>query len=375
MRSLLLDPRKAGFYQIGDSITYSKLEAIEYHNRTGDFPEWNFNRLVFDSLDWSSEPKQSLSEIYRNRCRQIRDAYDYVVLFYSGGSDSHNILQHWLTSGCKLDEIASYWNYEGSKDEFDLHNAEIKLVVMPMIEHLRNLGHDFVFRLIDHSQIDVDTLHSNDLFEYEMNCNVSINTVSRSTFRDKIADYRNMITSGKKVCFVWGIDKPQIFHDDKGHYIQFLDIMDQCSSPYAQKRYYQGWFDELFYWTPDMPELIQKQARLVKRFLDTSEDRSCFQTKKNKNGYSTKLGMYLKDNALRTLIYPFWNNDTFSNGKNVRMFFSTRAQWLWNSNLEEATRFVELGKSLFNKAGDYWVNDPKNIYKGFKCHASPHYYL
>lgn len=374
-KSIILDPKKAGFYQLKDKITFSKLEAIEHFNRTNEFPEWEFNRAAFDAVDWLTEPADTLSEIYSARCRQIREAYDYVILMYSGGSDSHNILQHWLSTGCKLDEIASYWNYEGSKDDLDLQNAEIKLVVFPMIQRLRDLGHDFRFRLIDHSVADLENIKSVSSIEYNINCNFSPNHLGKFTFRDSVPEWRRLISAGKKVCLLWGVDKPQVYLDDKGHYLQFFDFIDHCASPYVQNRFHLGWYDELFYWTPDMPEIVQKQARIVKRFLDTSEDQSCFQKEKSRNGYSTKLSLYLTDSALRKLIYPFWNDDIFSNGKNVRSFFSTRSQWLWDSNLEEANRFVEIGKSAFARAGTYWVNDHTDIFKGWKCHASPRYYL
>ena len=143
------DPFKHGFYEVNGYRTFSKMEAIEIQNRTGIFPEWNFNRYIFDNLNWAVEPSIDLYEIYKARARQIRDAYDYVVLFYSGGSDSVNILTAWMDADLKIDEIATVWNMEGAKDPNDYMNAEVDRVVLPGIKRLKDKGIEFKFRLID----------------------------------------------------------------------------------------------------------------------------------------------------------------------------------------------------------------------------------
>ena len=58
---------KFGYYKIGNKKTYSKLEAIELHDRTGVHPEWEFNSAEFSCYDWSKEPSESLGELYKNR--------------------------------------------------------------------------------------------------------------------------------------------------------------------------------------------------------------------------------------------------------------------------------------------------------------------
>ena len=136
---------KFGYYTVGDHKTYSKLEAIELQKRTGHFPEWNFNENVFSTVNWTREPDIDLWELYKARARQIRENYDYVVLWYSGGSDSHNMVSSWLDAGCKIDEIATFWNYEGSRDRNDLMNAEPQKVVFDKIKLLQERN-DFNFR-------------------------------------------------------------------------------------------------------------------------------------------------------------------------------------------------------------------------------------
>jgi asparagine synthetase B (glutamine-hydrolysing) len=98
---------KFGFYQVGDFRTYSKFEAIEQHTKTNKKLQWNFNDTIYRSYKWDQEPKESLSELYRQRAQQIREQYDYVVLWFSGGADSTNILNAFIDNNIKLDEVAS----------------------------------------------------------------------------------------------------------------------------------------------------------------------------------------------------------------------------------------------------------------------------
>ena len=95
-------PDRFGYYTVGTFKTYSKLMAILEHEKTGVHPQWHFNDEEFSAHDWKQEPQESLVELYRRRAQQIRDRYDYLVLFYSGGADSTNILQTFINNDIKL---------------------------------------------------------------------------------------------------------------------------------------------------------------------------------------------------------------------------------------------------------------------------------
>ena len=85
-----------GYYTVGGIKMYSQIEAVEISNKL-DLPiKWHFNDEVFSSLDWTVEPTETLAELYKKRCEQLREKYDYLVLYYSGGADSDNILNHFI---------------------------------------------------------------------------------------------------------------------------------------------------------------------------------------------------------------------------------------------------------------------------------------
>lgn len=358
-------PDKFGFYQVGNRSTYSKLEAFEWMQAEKTTAEWNFNRSVFDSLEWTKEPETDLWTMYKLRARQIREAYDYVVLFYSGGSDSHNILHAWLDAGLKIDEIATTWNYEATGDKQNHYNAEITNVVLPDIKTLKDAGHEFKFRLIDISQfcIDLFDVWVNE-FDYNVNFHFSPNNPAKHLFRDKIQDYKNLIASGKKVCFVWGKEKPNLRYGDGSHYFEFCDNIDNAVGPYVQRKYHQGWYDELFYWTPDFPLIPVKQSHVILNYIEHApESDFAERTKPSQihNAYSKKYNKYLKEEVLKTIIYPKWSNDIFCNGKTSSFTYSIRDEWFLTSNLEIKRKFIYLTNYYFAKVDPNNTQSRRNI--------------
>jgi hypothetical protein len=360
----IYSPDKFGFYQFDDYKTYSKAEALEYAAKFKNKKcYFNFNHDVFSKIDTTKEPQLSLTQLYEMRCRQIRNSYDHVVLFYSGGSDSHNILMNWLKSGCKLDEVATIWSYDATRDKQSYSDAEQSHVVLPLIQELQKT-YDFKFRLIDRSQLILDFINTEqDNLLYYTFKHASPNNSCISYLRKKIPEWREMIASGKKLCFVWGKDKPMInIKNDHKFNLCFPDIMDGNVSAMVQQNYHQGWFDELFYWTPDLPELPIKQAHVMKnafkfitgkdvlKFVPKSHDPLIMQLPWN------HVNIYLS--VYRRILYPYWDDNTFSAGKSKSTVFSRLDQWLWDSNLPEKDIF----KSVINRMKDFKEIPVYNFY-------------
>lgn len=369
------DPYKHGYYEVNGYRTFSKLEAIELSHRTGHWPNWIFNDDIFSSLDCTKEPDIDLYELYKARCRQIRDAYDYVVLFYSGGSDSVNVLTAWIDADCKIDEIASVW--VGSQDPEFYMNQEIARVVIPGVQRLKDKGYEFTFRLIDNTKLTFDFINNvQSDYGYYVNNHFSPNNIIKSQFRERIKDYVDIINSGKSMCFVWGFEKPQIYPDkDNRHYLQFFDVMDNCISPYSQQRVKQGWYDELFYWTPEMPEIILKEAHTLLNFAKTCDMPEFYQSKHNQYGYNKRINKFITSTAAKKILYPKWDPNTFCNGKTSGFIFSERDEWFWKGNADGVDMMQTLCKNYFKSVGKFWINDGENISSGIKGHASPKYYL
>lgn len=358
---MILHPDKYGFYEIGNFKTYSTREAFEISDKYKKPVQWNFNHNVFSKIDTTKEPEPSLLELYKMRCRQIRSAYDYVVLMYSGGSDSHNILMQWIEADCKIDEVVTLHRYSGTKDKDSFSDAEQFKVVLPHIEELQKTM-KFKFTLFDQTE---DILHYIDNFSLDMNYlndkHITPNNSARSILRQH-NQWKSLIESGKKVCFVWGKDKVRVVNRNDTFYLTFQDIVDDVVNNHVIQNYYNGWYDELFYWTPDLPELPIKIAHILKTYMR-------FEQPSNLQEY---LSLYCRFNGdewissndrlhsissrgYKTLMYPYWNNSIFDLGKSsTGHILSERDKWLWESNLNQKDIFIESIKNTVRGEVKYY---------------------
>ena len=97
--------KKLGFY-VCDGVQFdSKIKACMHSMKVGQRVVWNFNNRVFKEHNWAVEPTETLDQLYDERCRELRGKYDYIMLSYSGGADSHNILASFIRQGLHIDEI------------------------------------------------------------------------------------------------------------------------------------------------------------------------------------------------------------------------------------------------------------------------------
>lgn len=371
---------KLGCYRCGDRVFYSKLDAIDYHAKTGIHPHWDFNEEVFNSYNWKLEPKETLSELYKQRALQIRNLYDYVIIPYSGGADSFNVLDTFLSNDIKVDEVATFINYEGTKDRDHYYNAEPFRVVAPTIEKLKDQYPWIKHTVVDITKLIIDQFSDDtNKFDWFYNKNMffSPNTVATANIGIKLPQWKKIIDSGKKVCIVWGMDKPRLVHVDGKFVFRFLDIIDvnvlsmSGNCPYV---------DEAFYWTPDQPKIVIKQAHILKNYMNSFLLTSPFiSTNKSDLAFKEYQGKkyWLSVHGVHSLIYPSWDINTFTNGKPKSCVYTIRDDWFWKeSNSIVQSHVWEMGiQKIWDMVPDYWKNDPSDIHRGLKGCWSKDYFL
>jgi hypothetical protein len=378
----MINPDYFGFYQAGDFRFYSKLEAIEFHKKTNLHPHWNFNEIAYSCCDWTVEPVESLSELYKRRAEQIRNRYDYIVLAYSGGADSDQVLHSFIDNNIHIDEILSFGNYDATKEKINFFNAEIFEVAIPKIEKLQEQFPTIKHRVVNLAQhiVDYFALNPNSVdWVYTMNAMFNPNRTSNQDLKTSVNDYRKIIDSGKKIGFVWGSDKPRVFHINGQYVFRFIDILDNTVSPRNQNLNREWDHDELFYWSPEMPEIVIKQAHVIKNYLaSTGTDAPYITKNKSDLAYKEVNGKryWLSVDGVHKLIYPTWK-PTLYQMKPSSTIFSERDEWFFKlPDSDPAKQAWKIGlKHLWKTLPDYWKNDPMDLKKGIKQCWSRDYYL
>jgi hypothetical protein len=373
---------KLGCYRVGPAKFYSKLEAIDAQQRTGIHLHWDFNEMVFGSIDWTVEPSETILELYRQRAQQLRDQYDYIALMYSGGADSETVLGSFLDNDIKIDEVATYINYDATGDKDNFLNAELWNAALPRTQYLQQQYPWLKHRVIDLTQMTLEQFSNPaNRFDwiYNMNMFFTANNVARDNLALKVRDWADIIHSGKKFCVLWGHDKPRIYHENDRFSFRFMDYIDNGPTVRSLAGQ-QPYANELFYWTPDLPKIMVKQGHLVKNYLNANLDSSPFISQKSTDlAYKTLNGKkyWLSNDGLHSVIYPHWNINTFSVGKPNSILFSPRDQWFMELEESNSARHVwQMGiQKLWQMLPDYWKNDCDDPSHGLKACVSPHYYL
>jgi hypothetical protein len=152
---------KNGYYTVGNKIFNFKFNALVESTRTGTEVKWHFHEDIFSKMSWRSRDSVGLDQLYKIRAQQIRDKYDYVVLAFSGGADSHQILKTFIKHNIKLDELIVDWSIKHVDKILNVNNStdpsnfysEWELCIKPTLEWVRINCPDIKISLLDSTEV------------------------------------------------------------------------------------------------------------------------------------------------------------------------------------------------------------------------------
>tara|TARA_R110000782_G_scaffold235782_2_gene321838 strand:+ start:330 stop:1439 length:1110 start_codon:yes stop_codon:yes gene_type:complete len=241
---------------VGDRKFSSKAMAVEYACRTGEQVHFEFFNDFYHSLDWSTEPAQSLHELYRARAEQLLSSYDRVILLLSGGSDSTAMVNIFLQNGLRPHQVVSHTVINSSINKNAVTNVEITRSASKTAKLCMELGVPYrVINLWDNIKNVEYDYHWFDTADSRM----SIDNLIKFEGVNNDREIRKMVDSGKKVCLVSGFEKPRVFIHEGYFQAGHLDI------PLTQNFYSKnkGLHKERFYTTKDMPTIEIKQCHTI----------------------------------------------------------------------------------------------------------------
>lgn len=378
---MLFDPtnpaNRFGYFEVGPKFrSYSQFESLEYSRQTGQEIAWNFNDEFFSTIDWTQEPSESLADLYAARARLIRDRYDYLVLYFSGGSDSHNILSTFYENGIYLDEILTFHTLAAEKNKFTpiANMVEITLAAIPeaqkYLEKFPTTKHNLVDIsniIVDHWTQDLKDLKFN--FLYYANFYTAAHHSVASMLPSLLPEYQQLVDSGKRVCFIHGNDKPCV-HFKAGQWQCEFQSQRIESGGFSIRRQIERspFHDVFFYWDPEAYKIIVKQCHLIRQHLY----RNHFIIRKAMTGGYRHVPMSYKDlyhieipgahwqgsgsnniptNLIKQVIYPHWRDDIIDIGKAPPDLYGIKNKWWTKSDLPGVKEHVAGCRHLANFIG------------------------
>jgi hypothetical protein len=364
-----------GIYTCNGKHFFNKIDAIFEANQNKSYVEWDYHHAIFNKHQWNIEPAVELDELYRQRALQLREAYDHLVLFYSGGVDSWYILNAFIKHNIKLDEIYMYGPFEAEEKEYarlgndrspGYYTREIKQSLPLLKKLVGNLN--IKINVFDWTRHILKAAHDRDWF-YTAGVRFDPTCMVRSKFHQIFREHSEYVHKGKKVGFVYGIDKPRLLRDDDSIYFSFLDvIMTTAVLPTNDITGAHWENDEYFYWTPNMPELAIKQSHAVVNYLKATNQIGLIKHMKNIADFHDEV-YYRKVNQA---IYPDWNHNTWQVKKPTSAIYNEQSKWFLDSNLEEKLLWESSLWELERLCGKQWFNN-NTVRDGLRGHLSARY--
>jgi len=263
-----------GYWKVNSKKFAEKFEALKYATDTGQTVEFIFFDTVWNSFSKALLGKRSLNDLYKERAQQLRDEYDYLILYFSGGADSYNVLRSFIDNNIKLDEICTKWPMLAVDKQFYTPNAtdtsafnylsEWDYAVKPVLDSLKQTHPEIKIEIIDWTKDYNPSVYSEELIkkvgpwnDVEMPMMVSYSP-SENFLLDK----------GKRVASIYGIDKPMIGYHENKWFMSFADAAVGMGVASNNDAYNV----EYFYWTPNMPEIAFEQAFVVCSYLEKQKN-------------------------------------------------------------------------------------------------------
>lgn len=325
---------RLGYYTVGNKRYNNKIDALVESTRLNAPVRWYFNDNTYSRVDWLTPPQHSLQEIYRQRALQLREKYDYLVLNYSAGSDSQNILDTFLLNDIPLDEVCVRWALDGYHQyqpsllsRPDNVHSEWHYAIAPGLERLRESRPDIHIEIVDVTHDAFTMFDDNDPW-YRATTGAIPSPGHINRWMLGLDRYQRMfVDKGIKACQIFGTDKPRLMFDQGVFYTFFLDII--AGTPRNLIDYNDEYNAlELFYWTPDMPQIVQKQAHVLMDFFKINQNLLPVISK------DTALSWVFRntfETICRSLIYPTWNASVFQAPKPTNSVHCEVDDWYFES--------------------------------------------
>jgi hypothetical protein len=353
---------KLGYYTVGNSVFFSKVQALIESTKTGEFPHWNFNNDVYALQNWEHEPKANLKELYRLRAQQLREKYDYIRVEASGGSDSTQVIFNFLLNGLHVDEIVFRYPKAGEKDlpvtanVFKTENtlSEYEFATKPLLNWIATNYPKVKITVHDYSADMLVDEDRDESWVYSAKEFLQPGHVTKFPNYQTI-EHKYLADTGKSICVLYGIDKPKMCIKDGEWYLYFMDFQANYANPDVGD--YTNITNEYFYWTPDFPEISVKQAHIVRNWFNMPANRHLQYLARWPNHSVAHRTAY--ENLLKPLIYPDYDPMTFQVNKPGSNFYSEMDHWFYEnfqghklySSWQAGIGFVErnIDNKFFNK--------------------------
>lgn len=374
--------KKLGFYICHQKEFESKIQALMFSKISGKPVQWHFNNEVFESYPWHVEPELSLDQLYDARARQIREQYDYVILSYSGGADSNNVLESFLRQGLFIDEVVSNWALEASEKYTVLdptersswnNNAEFKLHAVNRLNYIKSASPGTKITVIDTSKALLNSFITAGDARWVDSKREILNAGGTNIYNYMyFKEIREQFDKGKKIAIVVGADKPKLKINGNSFNLYFVDKSVNMIAIQDHIKEYPNAEPVYFYYDPQCCDLMCKQSHTVLKWLNANPHYKDLWT-----NATPQTIRRVQEELLKTVIYSTWNPSWFQIQKSISDWDDEIDYWFsrgWRGTKEHRI-WIDGLKYVHSKIGDLLAINEGGSIRGLAAMCSKDYYI
>lgn len=262
----------SGYWKCGELCFFDKVECLRHATLTNLNVSYHFFDSAFRAYNWSTPIQKSLDQLYGERAKQLREKYDYVIVAFSGGIDSTNVVDAFLNNNLKIDEIVTYWPISAIEKSLGKFNPADKsstnlmyewiMAAQPKLKLLEKNHPEIKITIIDWTVDAIEMVSSDQMRQLAM---AGIFMAPILTAHIRVSEMmKKYAEKYKSVACITGEDKPNIMYDPVNKCIgtTFEDFsMVKC------KTNLDGYVPmmEYFYQSADFPEIVIAQMQAIGR--------------------------------------------------------------------------------------------------------------
>lgn len=362
-----------GLYKVGNELFISKLEAMLRATSSNEKVSYYYHDDVWDSnIKTYTYNNHNLLALYKTRAQQIRDKYDYLVLHFSGGSDSTTVLQSFIHNNIKLDEVYVKWPIKLLSSSIYTPNildtsatnmlSEWDFSIKPKLDWLKANNPDIKIVIEDWT----DDLYASNTATFNEKLFLVHNHnfgLVNFIFSEKLSKSSISVQNqGKRVAHIYGAEKPLITYvkEINSFYMYFTDASTTAVG-------YQHAFGKAsienkvdFYNAPEYPELTLARAYAMATFLTNNP--SLLYLVDSSNGELSSSERTSRADKFQKLcakiLYPNWDTSTFQVDKTD---VSNRLYHPWYHYVFNSDEFADKQKKIQYTLKDFSAGISSNL--------------
>lgn len=187
-----------------------KFLAIDEHLKTKQPLHFHAPK-EYNTFDFSVEPNETWATLLKNEAIKLRETYQFIKLWYSGGADSHLILTTFIENNIHIDEICCM------KSGFENADYEINNYAEPFLKTVQKQIPKTKINIVTPTILDYENYYNKKFTknnaDYSYHC-------FRLIYHDElIKDYNQK----EGLINIFGADAPIILQKNNNWYTYWLD--------------------------------------------------------------------------------------------------------------------------------------------------------